>query len=80
MQVVRSRFTPGVKGDEVGFKIGETVKYKLLDGSIVDVRITSKRVAHKRCETFGFEGIFSDNGKNAFADGARIIDWDGRVN
>ena len=79
MQVFRSRFTPGVLGDEVDLKIGETVKFELLNGKTVDVEICSGRMKHARCETFGFEGIFSDDGQKAFADGKRIIGWEGRV-
>jgi hypothetical protein len=78
MSVFKSRHTPGAKGDEICLSVGETVEYLLLDGSTVNVRVTSGRMKHNRCRTFGFEGVFSDTGEIGFADGARIVNWEGK--
>lgn len=77
MQVFKSRHTPGVKGYEVFFEKGEVVKYKLLNGKIIDITVVSERMKHQQCATFGYE--WYDNGELCFADGERIIDWKGRI-
>jgi len=77
--VYRSRYTEGLKnGENVSFNKGETVKYKLQDGSILDIIIQSelRRHINGRC---GYEAIFSDDNQLAFADWERIIDWQGKV-
>lgn len=80
MQITCSKYTPGVKGYNVGFEIGEIVKYQLASGDVIDIRIDSPRMTHNMCKTYGFEAIFSDDGKRYFADGEKIVGWEGKVN
>ena len=75
MMVFKSRHTPNVKAQEVKFEIGETVKYRLLNGDVVDVTIDSEPMMHDMCPTHGYEGIFSDTKERGFADCDRIIEW-----
>jgi hypothetical protein len=77
--VFKSRHTPKAKGYEIDFQLGESVKYQLLNGVIINVVIVSERMTHDQCKTFGYEGIFSDTGEIGFADGERIISWEGKV-
>lgn len=79
MQVFSSRFTPGVKGFDVHFLKGEVVKYQMKNGDIIDIIIDSERMKHEECENYGYEAIYSDDGKRYFADGGRIIDWEGKI-
>lgn len=79
MNIYKSRFTPGVLGNEIKLEIGEVCKYRLLDGTEIDVTIDSDRMTHEKCPTYGYEAIFSDNNEMSFVDGERIIDWKGRV-
>lgn len=76
--VYKSRFTPGARGDEVHLEIGEVVQFQLLNGTVIDVTIDSPRMTHDQCPTYGYEYI-SGTGGRCFADGARIIGWDGKV-
>jgi hypothetical protein len=75
--VTRSRLGNYENGDHVAFEIGETVKYKLLNGKVIDIKIDSKPMSHKKSD-FGFEAIFSDDGERYFADSKRIVDWEGK--
>lgn len=75
MMVFKSRHTPNVKAQDIKFELGEVVKYRLLDGTSVDVKIDSEPMTHDRCPTHGYEGYFSDNGERAFADCDRIYEW-----
>lgn len=79
MQVYKSRFTIGATGDEISLGIGEKVQFQLLDGKVVDIEISSERMTHNQCETYGYEAVFSDNGELGFADGKRIIGWEGKM-
>jgi len=73
MLVFKSRHTPDVKINETKINIGETVVYKLLTGETTRVKVTSEPTTHARCRSYGYEGVFSDDGKVGFADNARII-------
>lgn len=78
MQIYKSRYTPGVTGNEVHLKIGEKCTYQLLNGSTIDIEIVSDRMSHDATPYLGYEAIASDTGKIVFADGIRIIGWEGR--
>lgn len=75
MGVYRSRHTPGVKASEILISIGEVVQFQTLSGKTIDVRITSGKLGHVRCPTFGYEGIASDTGELGFFDVERIVGW-----
>lgn len=79
MQILKSKYTPGAKGYEVGFSKGEVVEYQLQNGNVIDITIDSERMKHNMCKTFGYEAIFSDDGKRYFADGEKIINWNGKT-
>jgi hypothetical protein len=79
MLVSLSRFTPGAKGNDICFEKGETVKYKLANGNVIDITIDSELMKHDECKTHGYESIFSDDGKRYFADSERIVGWEGKM-
>lgn len=66
-------------GRTVKFNIGDVVKYKLENGKVLDIEITSEYMQHHIEEIDGYEAIFSDDGKSYFAVAERIIDWEGKV-
>lgn len=70
--IFKSRHTPNVKINETKIEIGETVTYRLQNGNVVDVEIKSEPMTHARCATYGYEGVFSDDGQLGFADNAKI--------
>jgi len=77
--IYRSRFTEGLKnGEDVSFDKGEMVKYKLQDGTTLDIIIQSELRRHEN-GCLGYEAIFSDDNQLGFADWRRIIDWQGKV-
>lgn len=78
VQIYSSRHTPGVTGDYVHFQKGEVIGYLTRNG-IVKATIDSERMTHERCPTFGYECIFHDTNERGFADGARIVEWEGKV-
>jgi len=78
MKIFSSRFTPGVCGSKVSFMIGEKVRYKLLNGKLIDIIIKSERMSHEQCSS-GYEALRLDNNEMVFIDPARIVDWDGRI-
>lgn len=66
-------------GKDVYFLVGETVQYRLLNGKIVNIKITSALMGHDHHEgCMGYEAIFLDNNEKAFADCERIIGWEGK--
>lgn len=78
MKISRSRFTPDVNPEDVYFSIGDTVKYKLKDDTVIDIKIDSELMRHDQAESYGYESIFSDDKKRYFAESERIIDWEGK--
>jgi hypothetical protein len=79
MEIVRSRFTKGVKASEISLKIGEKVKYQLLNGKVIDAIIKSKKMKHPECNSFGYEALTLDDNTMNFIDVERIIEWDGKI-
>lgn len=73
-----SRFTPNATGDQVGLSIGEIVKYRLLNGDIIDAVIDSNIMHNKSCQNLGYESITLDDNERYFIDGKRIVWWDGK--
>lgn len=79
MEVVKSRFTKGVKASEISLEIEETVKYKLCNGKIIDAVIKSKKMHHPECKgSFGYEALTLDDNTVNFIDVRRIICWEGK--
>lgn len=79
--VFLSRFTPGLKdGSNVSFERGECVLYELSDGSLVEITIDSVLMMHPKApgDRTGYEALFHDTWKRAFAVRCQIIDWDGK--
>jgi hypothetical protein len=72
VQIYRSRFTPGVTGDQVKLDVGERVKYTLLDGMVVNAIVDSERMSHAECPNLGYEMIDESEGSRFFGDGQRI--------
>ncbi len=79
MQVFKSRLTPNATGSEISLDKGENVKYKLMNGDIIDAVIDSDRMTHKQCKTYGYEAITSDDNQRSFIDGERIVWWNGKT-
>ena len=78
MQVLISRYTPGLKnGKLVAFQKGETVKYKTRNGEKYNIIIDSERMIHSS-GFYGYESIFED-GMRCFAVEEGIYDWEGKV-
>lgn len=79
MQIYKSRYTPGLKnGKDVAFNKGEKVKYRTRLGECVEIIIDSERVIHDETGLYGYEAIFTDDGKRYFAAEKGIYDWDGK--
>jgi hypothetical protein len=76
IMVFKSRHTPGVRAHEINFSVGEVVTYQLLNGSTVDVTITSDFMTHAQAKYGGYEGTFTDTGETGFADVERIVGWE----
>jgi hypothetical protein len=82
IMVYRSRFTPGLKdGSDVSFNKGETVTYRMRDGTTVKITIDSDIMKHDQApgDKTGYESIFHDTGERSFAVRSGIIDWEGKV-
>lgn len=80
IELYRSRFTPGVSAGDILLEVGELIDYELLNGTVIQAKITSKRMTHAKCEPhLGYEAIDLRDQKRFFADGRRIVNWDGRV-
>lgn len=79
MKLFKSRFTPNATGDEIPLNIGETVRYKLRTGGIVDAIIDSEQMTHAACPYKGYEAILSNTGERAFINGRNIIWWEGKT-
>lgn len=80
--VYRSRFTPGLKdGRDVSFDVGETVTYRMKNGSTVKITIDSETMEHDQApgDKTGYEAIFQDSGERYFAPRRGIIDWAGKA-
>ena len=75
MQIFSSRFTPGATGDQVSFRVGETVKVKGNDGVVGTAVIDSERMSHDLCDHLGYECLV--DGGRYFIDGTKIMWWDG---
>jgi len=80
MKLYLSRFTPNATGDEVSLDKGETVKYQLLNGDVIDAIICSERMSHDECPNLGYEAVTLDDNDLNFLDGKRIVWWDGKMN
>lgn len=78
VEIFKSRFTPGVIASKIRLEIGETVKYKLQDGTVIDAIIKSKKMTHRQCPSFGYEALMLDNNTVGFIDVSRIVSWDGK--
>ena len=74
----KSRYTPGLKnGEDVQFKKGETVTYRMRNGTIYQIVIDSKLKQHDPSGYYGYEAIFPD-GERCFAPEVGIIGWEGK--
>jgi hypothetical protein len=77
--ICKSRFSKGAKASEIDLGPGDKVKYKLLDGTIIDATIKSTRMTHAQCKgPFGFEAITHNNNELNFIDVSRIVSWAGK--
>lgn len=75
-KVYKSRYTPNLKnGKDVHFEIGETVKYRMRNGTEYEIVIDSE--LKQNSGYLGYEAIFPDGRYFAVAEG--IIDWEGAV-
>ena len=82
MMVYRSRFTPGLKdGKDVSFEQGEVVTYRTRDGKGTKITIESDLMEHPDApgDHTGYDSVFHDTGKRAFASRQGILDWEGKV-
>ncbi len=79
VQVLLSKFTLGIEAHQTQFQKGDEVTYELLNGQRLQVTIQSDFMHHARARIGGYEAIFSDDNKLAFADIERIVDWPGKV-
>jgi len=78
MRVCISRYSNNAKnGKDVSFNKGETVTYKLKNGTTLPIKIDSELMKSQE-GTFGYEAVFSDDNQKWFAESDRIIDWDGK--
>jgi hypothetical protein len=77
MQIFKSRYTINATGDEISLNIGEKVKYRLLNGNVVNAIIDSERMCHDICPNLGYEAIIDH--KRGFLDGKRIVWWKGKI-
>ena len=73
-----SRYTPGLKnGEDVEFKQGEKVTYRMRNGTIYRIVIDSKLMKSSDSRYYGYEAIFPD-GERCFAPEIGIIGWEGK--
>lgn len=76
--IFKSRYTPNLEnGENVKFKIGEVVTYKLKSGKLLNITIDSDYMQHN-CGVYGYEAIFSDDGGRYFAAAKGIVNWEGK--
>ena len=76
MRICVSRYTPGLEnGEDVEFKKGETVRYRMRNGEEHDIIIDSPLMMNSGY--YGYEAIF-DDGVRAFAVSKGIIRWEGK--
>ena len=79
MMIYKSRYTPNLEnGKDVSFLRNEVVKYKLMNGIILEITIDSEIMKHSTSGKLGYESIFSDDEKRYFAESDRIVDWEGK--
>lgn len=78
MKIFVSRYTQGLKnGKDVQFEIGETVRYRMINGEEIDITINSELMENNGL--LGYESVFHDDGQTYFAFAEGIIDWEGKA-
>lgn len=82
--VVYSRYCPGLKNaEDVGLQKGDKVTFDCGKDQLVECTLQSDRTVHDGAKpgdslVWGYEALFSDDGKTYFVDEKRIINWEGK--
>lgn len=75
MKIYKSRYTPNLEnGKDVGFEIGDVVKYRTRNGEEYVITIDSELMTNEGYT--GYEAIFPDGRFFAVEEG--IYDWEGK--